>query len=402
MAIRGKQVLLGVCGSIAAYKSAHLTRLLVKAGAEVQVVMTPDATNFIAPLTLATLSGKPVLVDYFDPASGEWNNHVHLALAADAVVVAPASANTLAKFAQGLCDNLLCAIYLSAKSPVFVAPAMDLDMWQHGATQANMARLKSFGNHIIPPNDGPLASGLSGTGRLAEPEQIVGALEAHFSDPKPLAGKRALVTAGPTHEAIDPVRYISNHSSGKMGYAIATELASLGADVVLVSGPTNLPVPDGTKIVPVTTAAEMLNACLTEFDKADITVMSAAVADFTSKSVADRKIKKGNEEHQFAIELVKTTDILAVLGERKSKRQILIGFALETDDGLASAKEKLRRKNLDFIVLNSMQDEGAGFAGDSNKITIIDRNHVAEEFDLKPKSEVAADICTRIISLISR
>src|SRR5690606_20797847 len=256
--------------SIAAYKSAHLTRLLVKAGAKVQVVMTPDAISFITPLTLSTLSGNPVLVDYFEPGSGEWNNHVHLALAADMIVVAPASANTLAKFAHGLCDNLLCAVYLSAKSPVFVAPAMDLDMWQHGSTRSNMDRLKAFGNHIIPPGEGELASGLSGEGRLAEPEEIVDFLEAHFSAPRPLAGKKALVTAGPTHEAIDPVRYIGNHSSGKMGYALATKLVDLGADVTLVSGPTALPPPMGAKRVPVTSAAEMLDACQAHFADADI------------------------------------------------------------------------------------------------------------------------------------
>lgn len=400
MSIRGKHVLLGVCGSISAYKSAHLIRLLVKAGAKVQVVMTPDATNFITPLTLSTLSGNPVLVDYFHPNSGEWNNHVHLALAADAVVVAPASANTLAKFAQGLCDNLLCAIYLSAKSPVFVAPAMDIDMWQHGSTRANINRLKSFGNHIIPPGDGELASGLSGEGRLAEPEEILAFLEAHFSTSRPLAGKQALVTAGPTQEAIDPVRYIGNHSSGKMGYAIAAQLVNLGADVTLVSGPTALPAPRGVAMVPVTSAAEMLDACITHFTDADITVMSAAVADFTPKDVANQKIKK-DSGHLLGLELVKTTDILATLGQQKREGQVLVGFALETDDGIASAQDKLRRKNLDFIVLNSTRDKDAGFAGDSNKITIIDKHNTFDEFSLKPKTEVAADICARLVALVN-
>ena len=400
MSIRGKHVLLGVCGSITAYKSAHLIRLLVKAGAKVQVVMTPDATNFITPLTLSTLSGNPVLVDYFHPNSGEWNNHVHLALAADAVVVAPASANTLAKFAQGLCDNLLCAIYLSAKSPVFVAPAMDIDMWQHGSTRANINRLKSFGNHIIPPGDGELASGLSGEGRLAEPEEILAFLEAHFSTSRPLAGKQALVTAGPTQEAIDPVRYIGNHSSGKMGYAIAAQLVNLGADVTLVSGPTTLPAPQGVAMVPVTSAAEMLDACITHFTDADITVMSAAVADFTPKDVANQKIKK-DSGHLLGLELVKTTDILATLGQQKREGQVLVGFALETDDGVASAQDKLRRKNLDFIVLNSTRDKDAGFAGDSNKITIIDKHNTFDEFSLKPKTEVAADICARLVALVN-
>lgn len=399
MGIRGKHVLLGVCGGIAAYKSAHLTRLLVKAGAKVRVVMTPDAKNFITPLTLSTLSGNPVRVDYFDPASGEWNNHVHLALAADAIVVAPASANTLAKFSQGLCDNLLCAVYLSAKSPVFLAPAMDLDMWKHESTQSNIARLKSFGNHIIPPADGELASGLTGTGRLAEPEEILAVLHAFFSTALPLSGKRALVTAGPTYEAIDPVRYIGNHSSGKMGYAIASCLADLGADVTLVSGPTVLSTPAGVKSVSVTSASEMLDACLANFAESDITVMSAAVADYKPKVAAERKIKK-NEGQGFTIELVKTTDILSTLGQRKRAEQILVGFALETHDEQIHAVEKLQKKNLDFIVLNSMRDEGAGFAGDTNKITIIDQKRNVESFELKSKAEVARDICTRIIALL--
>lgn len=402
MNLRGKYVLLGVCGSIAAYKSAHLTRLLVKAGAKVQVVMTPDAISFITPLTLSTLSGNPVLVDYFEPGSGEWNNHVHLALAADMIVVAPASANTLAKFAHGLCDNLLCAVYLSAKSPVFVAPAMDLDMWQHGSTRSNLERLQTFGNHIIPPGEGELASGLSGEGRLAEPEEIVAFLEAHLSAPRPLTGKKALVTAGPTREAIDPVRYIGNHSSGKMGYALAAELVNLGAEVTLVSGPTALSAPASTKKIPVTSAAEMLDACQTHFADADIIVMSAAVADFTPKQVANKKIKKGDDDSQlFNIELVKTADILNTLGKQKRKGQILVGFALETDEGVDSAKDKLRRKNLDFVVLNSTRDEGAGFSGDNNKITIISPDDTIERFDLKPKTEVAADICARIVALIN-
>ena len=400
MGLRGKHILLGVCGSIAAYKSAHLTRLLVKGGAHVQVVMTPDATNFITPLTLATLSGNPVYVDYFNPDTGEWNNHVHLALAADAIIIAPASANSLAKFSQGLCDNLLSAIYLSAKSPVFLAPAMDLDMWQHSSTQSNISRLESLGNHIVPPEDGPLASGLSGTGRLAEPEEIYAVLETHFSVQQPLDGRKVLVTAGPTHEAIDPVRYIGNHSSGKMGYAIASKLYDLGARVILVSGPTALPVPHGVEFVSVTSAADMLNACLTHFSDADITVMSAAVADFTPKTVVHQKIKKEDGPFQ-ALELVKTTDILSTLGQQKKSGQILVGFALETDEGLASAEDKLRRKNLDFIVLNSTQDEGAGFAGDNNKITIIHQDNTLEEFELKAKTAVASDICSRIVTLVN-
>ena len=399
MSVGGKHILLGVCGSIAAYKSAHLTRLLVKAGARVQVVMTPDATQFITPLTLATLSGNPVLVDYFDAKSGEWNNHVQLALDADALLVAPASANTLAKFAHGGCDNLLCAIYLSAKSPVFIAPAMDLDMWAHGSTRSNISRLRSFGNHIIPPANGALASGLSGEGRLAAPEEILAALTAHFGEGLPLAGKKALVSAGPTYEAIDPVRYIGNHSSGKMGYAIASKLRNLGADVTLVSGPSALVRPEGVTFFPVTTAAEMLEACLRYFPSADITIMSAAVADYTPKTVADQKIKKA--EQHLTLELVKTTDILATLGKSKRNDQILVGFALETQNEQANALEKLRRKNLDFIVLNSMRDEGAGFAGNENKVTLIDKNGDREAFELKPKEDVAGDICSRVIRLLA-
>ncbi|PPL01742.1 bifunctional phosphopantothenoylcysteine decarboxylase/phosphopantothenate--cysteine ligase CoaBC [Parapedobacter indicus] len=399
MSVGGKHILLGVCGSIAAYKSAHLTRLLVKAGASVQVVMTPDATQFITPLTLATLSGNPVLVDYFDAKSGEWNNHVQLALDADALLVAPASANTLAKFAHGGCDNLLCAIYLSAKSPVFIAPAMDLDMWAHGSTRSNISRLRSFGNHIIPPANGALASGLSGEGRLAAPEEILAALTAHFGEGLPLAGKKALVSAGPTYEAIDPVRYIGNHSSGKMGYAIASKLRNLGADVTLVSGPSALVRPEGVTFFPVTTAAEMLEACLRYFPSADITIMSAAVADYTPKTVADQKIKKA--EQHLTLELVKTTDILATLGKSKRNDQILVGFALETQNEQANALEKLRRKNLDFIVLNSMRDEGAGFAGNENKVTLIDKNGDREAFELKPKEDVAGDICSRVIRLLA-
>ncbi len=399
MSVRGKHILLGVCGSIAAYKSAHLTRLLVKAGARVQVVMTPDATQFITPLTLSTLSGNPVLVDYANAKTGEWNNHVHLAGKADALVVAPASANTLAKFAQGLCDNLLCAVYLSAKSPVFVAPAMDLDMWQHGSTQSNISRLQSFGNLIIPPGKGDLASGLVGEGRLAEPEDILFNLEAYFAGARPLLGKKVLVTAGPTQEAIDPVRYIGNHSSGKMGYALASELLSLGAEVTLVSGPTSLTPPLEAAFVGVTSAAEMLAACLSHFPSSDVAIMSAAVADYTPRTVADQKIKKAGDEH-LTVDLVKTTDILATLGKTKQPDQILVGFALETQDEQANAIDKLHRKNLDFIVLNSMRDEGAGFAGDTNKVTIINRNGNVETFALKSKQEVARDICARIIPLL--
>ncbi len=399
MAIRGKHILLGVCGSIAAYKAAHLIRLLKKDGASVQVIMTPDATDFITPLTLSTLSGNPVLTTYADRERGTWNNHVHLALQADAIVVAPVSANTLAKFANGICDNLLCAVYLSAKSSVFLAPAMDLDMWAHPATKANISRLQQAGNLIIPPGNGPLASGLSGEGRLAEPEDILAFLTNHFDESRPLTGKKALVTAGPTHEAIDPVRYIGNHSSGKMGYALATELVRLGASVTLISGPSELPKPNGlANFLPVTSAAEMLEQCVANFNEADITVMSAAVADYTPKVTATQKIKKASDELNIALK--KTADILGVLGSQKKTSQILVGFALETHDEQANAIIKLQKKNLDFIALNSMQDKGAGFAGDNNKVTIIHRSGTIEALDLKPKSEVARDICTRIIALL--
>lgn len=398
MGIQGKHILLGVCGSIAAYKTAHLIRLLIKEGASVQVIMTPSAAHFITPLTLSTLSGNPVLIADFNARTGEWHNHVNLALQADVILVAPASANTLGKFANGLCDNLLCEVYLSAKCPVFIAPAMDLDMWAHPSTQTNIRRLQQAGNRLIPPGNGALASGLQGEGRLAEPEEILASLVLYFTSTRPLAGKKALVTAGPTHEPIDPVRYIGNHSSGKMGYALAQELSQLGASVTLVSGPSNLSVPDGIDLVSVTTAVEMLAQCMTRFAGTDITIMSAAVADYTPNTRATHKIKKNADK--LTIELKKTTDILATLGKQKSPSQILVGFALETQDELANAKTKLRRKNLDFIVLNSMQDVGAGFAGDYNKITILYQNGKIEPFGLKSKPEVAVDICSRVMALL--
>lgn len=397
--LKGKKVILGICGSIAAYKAATLTRMLVKAGAEVQVVMTPDATAFITPLTLATLSDRPVLTEYFDKQTGEWNKHVHLALWADLLLIAPASANTLAKLAHGLCDNLLCAIYLSAKCPTFIAPAMDLDMWAHPGTQHNIKTLLSYGSTLIPPEKGELASGLVGEGRLAEPEDIVDFVEQAFgrveSSALPLAGKKALVTAGPTYEAIDPVRFIGNHSSGKMGYAIAKALVQLGAQVTMVSGPTHLDTPNGVHRINVVSANDMLQACLKVFSGTDITIMSAAVADYTPTIVADKKIKKNDTDLSLA--LTKTTDILATLGSKKQPHQQLIGFALETDHELANAKIKLEKKNLDFIVLNSMRDKGAGFAHDTNKVTIIDRKGNQTSFPLKSKENVATDICQLIV-----
>ncbi len=395
MSFKGKNILLGVCGSIAAYKTASLIRLLVKAEANVQVVMTKEATEFITPLTLSTLSKNPVLVDYYNPKTGEWNSHVQLALEADILLVAPASANTLAKFANGFCDNLLAACYLSAKCPVYLAPAMDLDMWKHPSTLHNLAQLKSYGNTIIPPGDGELASGLSGEGRLAEPEDILAFLKNEIVLDLPFRGKKALVTAGPTYESIDPVRFIGNHSSGKMGFAIAENLAKLGAHVTLVAGPTYLNTPPFVDRINVQSAKEMYEACKGIYQQADIVVMSAAVADYTPKEVATQKIKKKAED--LTIELEKTVDILGSLGKLKTATQTLVGFALETNDELSNAKEKLTRKNADFIILNSLQDQGAGFATDTNKITIIQKDGTVIPYGLKSKDAVAKDICELII-----
>ncbi|MGV6944702.1 bifunctional phosphopantothenoylcysteine decarboxylase/phosphopantothenate--cysteine ligase CoaBC [Sphingobacterium kyonggiense] len=395
MSLKDKNIVIGISGSIAAYKIATLVRLLRKAEASVQVIMTEEATQFITPLTLSTLSNRPVLVDYYEQKTGEWNNHVHIAEQADLLVLAPATANTLAKCAQGLCDNLLLAVYLSAKGHVAIAPAMDLDMWKHPAVQHNIELLKQYGHHIIPPGTGELASGLVGEGRLAEPEEILAFITNHFESNLPLKGKKALVSAGPTYEAIDPVRFIGNHSSGKMGYAIAKKLQTLGAEVTLVSGPTALNSPNQVKRVDVVSAQQMFEAMDKHFQESDIVVMSAAVADYTPVEVADQKIKKKAED--FSIALKKTTDILASLGKEKRDNQTLVGFALETNNELAHAKDKLERKNLDFIVLNSMQDKGAGFAHNTNKITVINRSGEVISYDLKSKDEVAKDICNLII-----
>jgi phosphopantothenoylcysteine decarboxylase/phosphopantothenate--cysteine ligase len=397
--LKNKNILLGVCGSIASYKSAALTRLLVKADANVRIVMTRDACNFITPLTLSTLSKHHVLTEYFDPKTGSWNNHVELGLWADTMIIAPATANTLAKFANGICDNLLSAVYLSAKCPVYFAPAMDLDMWKHPATQKNINSLLSYGNFMIKPAFGELASGLTGEGRMAEPEEIIAFIGDGLKKKLPLTGKKALVTAGPTYEAIDPVRFIGNHSSGKMGYAIAEELSALGANVTLVSGPSSLKLSDKSiSRIDVTSAEEMLEASLSNFPGTDISILSAAVADYQPKEVSTLKIKKDSSE--FELELVKTPDILATLGQKKKPGQILVGFALETDNEISNAIKKLEKKNLDFIVLNSLNDEGGAFKNDNNKITIIDRNHNKESFDLKPKNEVAADICKKVLDLL--
>jgi len=397
--LQNKKILLGICGSIAAYKSATLVRLLVKAGAEVQVVMTPDATNFITPLTLSTLSKKPVFVEYFAPETGEWNNHVELGLWGDLFLIAPASANTIAKMANGLCDNLLTAVYLSAKCPVYFAPAMDLDMWKHESTVESVTKVQSYGNILIKPGTGELASGLHGEGRMAEPEEIVSFLDADIKSKMPLADCKILVTAGPTYEAIDPVRFIGNHSSGKMGFAIADELSILGADVILISGPTaQISKQHSVKRIDVTSAAEMLAACEKYYPEVKACIMSAAVADYTPVNVSAKKIKK--EGYNLGIELTATTDILKILGSKKQPGQLLVGFALETDDEEQNAIRKLETKNLDFIVLNSLNDAGAGFKGDTNKITIIDRDLQKTTYSLKSKEEVARDICNKLIDLI--
>jgi phosphopantothenoylcysteine decarboxylase/phosphopantothenate--cysteine ligase len=397
--LQSKKIVLGVCGSIAAYKSASVIRLLIKAGAEVQVVMTPDATGFITPLTLSTLSRNPVLVEYSNTETGEWNNHVELGLWADFMLIAPVSANTLAKMANGQSDNLLTAVYLSAKCPVYFAPAMDLDMWKHPATRQNIQQLQGYGNIMIAPGSGELASGLYGEGRMAEPEEIVSFLTTDIKKRLPLANQKILVTAGPTHEAIDPVRFIGNHSSGKMGFAIADQFASMGAEVILVTGPTSQTSQQRSiKRVDVTSAADMLEACLQYYKGAKACIMSAAVADFTPVNVSAQKIKK--QDNDLNIELKKTTDILKTLGEQKQKGQILVGFALETNDEEKNAIDKLQRKNLDFIVLNSLNDEGAGFKTDTNKITIIDNKLKKTTFKLKDKNEVAKDICDKVAELI--
>ncbi len=399
MKLQGRKILLGVTGSIAAYKSAFLTRLLVSQGAEVQVVMTESAYDFITPLTLSTLSAKPVLSRFSDPVSGVWNNHVDLGIWADAILIAPATANTIAKLAHGQCDDLLLAICLSARCPVYCAPAMDLDMFAHPSTFDNISRLLSLGYRMIGPESGELASGLTGNGRMTEPEDIAEVLSRYLSPDKEIAGKKVLVTAGPTREAIDPVRYISNHSSGKMGVAIAEEMALRGAKVTLVCGPgVSLPRKGGVLIEQVVNAAEMRDTCFRLFADADITIMAAAVADYTPAAPDNLKIKKKTES--LSIELSKTTDILASLGERKTAQQFLAGFALETDHELENAIDKLKRKNLDLIVLNSLRDEGAGFGSDLNKVTIIEKNNNITPYSLKPKHEVAADIVNKISSIL--
>jgi phosphopantothenoylcysteine decarboxylase/phosphopantothenate--cysteine ligase len=397
--LKGKNIIIGVTGSIAAYKAAILIRLLIKEGVNIKVVMTPLAKEFITPLTLATLSKNPILVDFFNPEDGRWNSHVDLGTWADAYIIAPASANTIAKMAHGIADNLLLTTYLSSRGKVFIAPAMDLDMFNHPATQENLQKLHSRGDIIIQPAEGELASGLEGKGRMEEPENILQVVKSFFertSDEKKnslnkLFGKKVLVTAGPTHEPIDPVRYIGNFSSGRMGYALAEFLTRQGAEVYLVSGPSKLVVPGLLKeFISVQTAAEMNETCLKLFPLMDITIMAAAVADYTPVAKAEQKIKSNNSE--LNIHLAKTVDIAAGLGKIKKHDQVLIGFALETENELINASGKLKKKNLDCIILNSINDSRAGFGYDTNKITIIDKDNKKYNFGLKMKSEVAEDI----------
>lgn len=398
-ALAGKHIVLGICGGIAAYKSVSLLRLFVKAGAEVQVVITPAGKQFITPVTLSSLSQKPVVSEFFTANTGEWHSHVDLGLWADCMVIAPATASTIGKMAHGIADNMLVTTYLSAKSQVFVAPAMDLDMMAHPSTTANLALLRSYGNIIIEPESGELASGLIGKGRMEEPENIFRTIEAYFAAKGELKGTKVLVTAGPTYERIDPVRFIGNFSSGKMGYAIAEEFASRGADVTLVSGPVSLkPVSPLIRLVKVESARQMLGACEEAFPQSDIAVMCAAVADYAPADVADRKIKRERDEVPV-ITLMKNPDIAATLGARKHEGQILVGFALETDHELDNAAGKMQRKNLDMIVLNSLRDQGAGFGTDTNKVTILRADGSRTDFGLKSKSAVAKDVVDSIIGL---
>jgi phosphopantothenoylcysteine decarboxylase/phosphopantothenate--cysteine ligase len=395
--IKGKNIILGITGGIAAYKSAILVRLLIKGGANVKVIMTPSASHFITPLTLSTLSKNPVLYDFIKDKSGVWNNHVELGLWADAMVIAPATANTIAKMSAGQCDNLLLATYLSARCKVYVAPAMDLDMYKHPATVENLKRLTSFGNKIINPGTGELASGLHGEGRMAEPEEIVDFLKKSFSDKGSLSGKKILITAGPTYEAIDPVRFIGNHSSGKMGFAIAEEAAAQGAEVTLVCGPNSLSVANKKiKRIDITSADELYEASVKAFKSTDIAILSAAVADFKPLKVAEQKIKKAKASP--VIELTQTKDTLAELGRMKQKKQLLVGFALETEKEEEHAKQKIKNKNLDFIVLNSLNDKDATFRKDTNKITIIDKHNKITKYELKSKQDVAKDIIKAIVN----
>lgn len=395
--LQGKKIVLGITGSIAAYKAAVLTRGLIKKGAEVQIVITPAGKEFITPITLSALTSKPVISEFFSQRDGTWHSHVDLGLWADAMVIAPATAATIGKMAHGVADNMLVTTYLSMKAPVFVAPAMDLDMFAHPSTQHNLDILRSYGNHIIEPASGELASHLVGKGRMEEPEKIIEVLEAFFARQQDLAGRKIVITAGPTYEKIDPVRFIGNYSSGKMGYALAEACASRGAEVVLVSGPVTLQtVHPNIQRIDVESAAEMHRAAVDAFKDADAGILCAAVADFTPEQVADQKIKRGKDD--LVLRLKPTCDIAASLGKEKRPDQLLVGFALETCDEVSHAQDKLARKNFDFIVLNSLNDKGAGFRCDTNKITIIDRAE-AVSYPLKRKQEVAEDIVDKLSSL---
>ncbi len=396
--LSGKKIVLGVSGGIAAYKTATLVRLFIKAGAHVKVVMTPASKDFVTPLTLSTLSKNPVFSTFYneEDADAVWNNHVDIGLWADLMIIAPATANTLSKMANGTCDNLLMAVYLSAKCPVYFAPAMDLDMYKHPSTLESFNALKRYGNIMIPAESGELASGLSGEGRMAEPENIIAFLEADMESKLPLKGKNILITAGPTYEAIDPVRFIGNHSSGKMGFDIAKSAADLGATVILITGPTHLKIDNRlVSVIPVVSAKEMYEACHKYYNDADVAIAAAAVADYRPKNPALQKIKKTVDT--LNIELEKTKDILASMGETK-KKQFLIGFALETENEIENAKQKIRKKNLDLIVLNSLNDEGAGFGKLTNKVTFIDKDFNMQPMDLKSKEAVADDILNKIIT----
>ena len=397
MSLKGKRIVLGITGSIAAYKACVLIRELIKAGAEVQAVMTPSAKEFITPLTISTLTHKPVISEFFDRRDGSWHSHVDIGLWADAMIIAPATASSIAKMANGVADNMLITTYLSMRAPVFVAPAMDVDMFSHTATQKNIKTLRSYGNIIIEPETGELASGLEGKGRMEEPAVIAKSLEAYFKSQNQLKGKRVLITAGPTYEKIDPVRFIGNYSSGKMGYALAEECAERGAEVELVSGPVSINLNRAnTHITKVESAAQMYAAAVNAFPKTDIAILCAAVADFTPRETKDVKIKR--EKGDMAIQLVPTKDIAAELGRMKKESQFMVGFALETNDETNNAINKLKAKKLDFIVLNSLNDKGAGFSVDTNKITIISDTS-KYEYSLKPKREVAKDIIDKICEL---
>ncbi len=397
--LKGKHIVLGITGGIAAYKSVSLLRLLVKAGAEVQVIITPNGKEFITPVTLSALSGRPVISEFFTANTGQWNSHVDLGLWADAMVIAPATASTIAKMANGVADNMLITSYLSARSQVFVAPAMDLDMMSHPSTTCNIDKLRSYGNIIIEPAAGELASHLVGKGRMEEPENIFKILEDYFRRHATLTGKKVLVTAGPTYEKIDPVRFIGNYSSGKMGYAIAEEAAARGAHVTLVSGPVAIKTtnPD-IEVINVESAKEMLEACRQHFDDTDIAIMTAAVADYAPAECAEVKIKREKREDTPVLKLVKNPDIAATLGAMKRNDQTMVGFALETDNEQANAEDKLQRKNLDYIVLNSLREPGTCFGTDNNKVSIFSRDGHRSDFGIKPKSAVAADILDIITS----